>query len=804
MKPNWCGGAACAALFGAFPVLAQDRLTVAPTRVSLEDAADFHRVVALRVDRDGLTTEVVDEVEVRFEPAGIAAYRAGRLHPLQDGATVAHFSLGDLTAQVEVTVRGAGVSEPVSFRNDVMPVLTRAGCNGGACHGAAAGKNGFGLTLFGFDPARDHRSLTRDLRGRRLDCADPEQSLMLGKPTGEVRHKGGTVLERGDPLWTELRTWIAEGAADDGDGVPGPVGLSVAPAELVLAGPEQRARFVVTATYSDGSVRDVTDLALLSSSSPTTAAVDVDRVVSGARGEAFVLARFGHLAEVAQVIVLPNAEPWQAPVMDARNEIDELVQAKLRKLRLEPAPPCDDETFVRRVHLDIVGQLPDVDAVRAFVADAAPDKRARLVDALLAKPAFNDVWAMTLAEVLRIEAQQLETKGVHVFTRWLRESLAEGMPLDRIVHAMLTASGSAYRVPEANYWATSRDPKVLAENAAQTFFGIRLQCAQCHNHPFERWRMDDYYGFAAFFTQVGRKTGDDPRETILFDQGRGEVANARTGRPSPARFLGGDAPEIPAGTDRRAVLADWLTSRDNPWFAQNLANRVWARFFGRGLVEPVDDVRVSNPPSHPELHRRLGEKLVAADFDLRALIREICASATYQAGAYPEGAADGASFASCVPRRLSAEQMLDAIGAVTEVPTKFRGVPLGASAVQIVDANAGNRFLDLFGRPERESVCACERREEPTLNQVLHLINGDTVEEKVRHKSGRIARLVTAGTAPDAILDEIFTAAYARAPRADERDHFLRIVAEGGEDPRPAWEDVLWAVLNSKEFLFQH
>ena len=252
------------------------------------------------------------------------------------------------------------------------------------------------------------------------------------------------------------------------------------------------------------------------------------------------------------------------------------------------------------------------------------------------------------------------------------------------------------------------------------------------------------------------------------------------------------------------MLADWLTSRDNPWFAQNLANRVWARFFGRGLVEPVDDVRVSNPPSHPELHRRLGEKLVAADFDLRALIREICASTTYQAGAYPEGAADGASFASCVPRRLSAEQMLDAIGAVTEVPTKFRGVPLGASAVQIVDANAGNRFLDLFGRPERESVCACERREEPTLNQVLHLINGETVEEKVRHKSGRIARLVTAGTAQDAILDEIFTAAYARAPRADERDHFLRIVAEGGEDPRPAWEDVLWAVLNSKEFLFQH
>ncbi|MGA0059264.1 MAG: DUF1549 and DUF1553 domain-containing protein [Planctomycetota bacterium] len=805
MKHTWTRWVALGVLAGAVvPLCAQERLTVAPSRVTLDDADDSHRVVTLLVDRDGLTADVTGTVVVRFEPPGIAAFHEGRLRPLQDGATVAHIQHGDLATQVEVLVQGATTHDPVSFRNDVIPVLTRAGCNGGACHGAAAGKNGFGLTLFGFDPARDHRTLTRDLRGRRLDCADPDHSLMLSKPTGEARHKGGVVLQKGDPLWAELRAWIAEGAADDGEGVPAPVGLSVAPAELVLAGPGERARFVVTATYSDGSVRDVTDLALISSSAPTSAVVDGDRVVSGARGEAFVLARFGHLAEVAQVIVLPDAAPWHAPAMDTRNEIDELVQAKLRKLRLEPAPVCDDATFVRRVHLDIVGQLPSVDAVRVFLADTDEDKRARLVDELLAQPAFNDVWAMNLAEVLRIEADRLETKGVHVFTRWLRESLAAGTPLDEIVRAMLTANGSAYRVPEANYWATAQDPKVLAENAAQTFFGIRLQCAQCHNHPFERWRMDDYYGFAAFFTQVGRKRGDDPRETILIDQGRGEVANARTGRPSAARFLGGDAPEVPTGTDRRAVLAGWLTARDNPWFAQNLANRVWARFFGRGLVEPVDDVRVSNPPSHPELHRRLGEKLVAADFDLRALIREICASATYQAAAYPDGVADAATFASSVPRRLSAEQMLDAIGSVTEVPTKFRGIPLGASAVQIVDADAGNRFLELFGRPERESVCACERREEPTLNQVLHLINGETVEEKVRHKSGRIARLVAAGVAPDAMLDEIFMSAYARAPRAEERDHFLRIVAEAGEDPRPAWEDVLWAVLNSKEFLFQH
>ncbi|MCK5940671.1 MAG: DUF1553 domain-containing protein, partial [Planctomycetes bacterium] len=464
---------------------------------------------------------------------------------------------------------------------------------------------------------------------------------------------------------------------------------------------------------------------------------------------------------------------------------------------------CDDATYLRRVHVDIVGQLPTPDEVRAFLADERDDKRARVVEELLQRPEFPDVWAMTWAEVLRIEPDNLEQKGVHVFTRWLREALRDGQPMDAVVRRMLTASGSTFRTPEVNYWATARDPKVLAENAAQTFLGIRLQCAQCHNHPFERWRMDDYYGFAAFFAQVGRKNGDTPRESIVFDRSSGEIANARTNRAARPRFLGGEAPEIAGDVDRRVVLAQWLTSRTNPWFAKNLANRVWARFFGRGLVHPVDDVRVSNPPSHPDLHRRLGEKLAAADFDIRELIREICASATYQTAQHPDDA-PAATFAGMPPRRLSAEQMLDAIGAVTEVPTKFRGVPLGQSATQIVSPDAGNRFLDLFGRPDRDSVCTCERREEPTLNQVLHLINGATIENKVRSSKGRIARLLAAKTPPDDILDELFLAAYARLPRADERERVLRVVAAAGEDPKTAWEDILWAMFNSKEFLFQH
>lgn len=782
---------------------AQDRLAVYPTRVSLDHGLDRHRLIALRTDPQGLTRDVSAAIVVKFDPIDIATFRDGRLHPVRDGETTATISQAGLDATIALSVRNVAVEPAVSFRNDVIPILTRSGCNAGACHGAAAGKNGFGLTLFGYDPKRDHRSLSRDHRGRRLDCGDPDTSLLLTKPTAEVRHKGRKRFEIGSDAHQTLREWIVSGATDDGDGVPALTRLQVEPQELVLAGPEQRAGLVVTAEYSDGSLRDVTDLALLSSSNTSSATVADGAVVSAARGEAFVMARFGHLAQVAQVIVLPDAMPWRAPTMTANNEIDELVQQKLRKLRLAPAALCDDATFLRRVCIDIIGQLPTVGEARAFAADADPDKRVRVVDELLQRREFPEVWAMTWAEVLRIEPDQLETKGVHVFTRWLREALADGLPMNQVVRRMLTASGSAYNVPEANYWVTAQDAKVLAENAAQTFLGIRLQCAQCHNHPFERWRMDDYYGFAAFFGQVGRKRGDDPRDTIIYDRQAGNVVNQRTNRPAAPRFLGGDAPAIAAGADRRTVLADWLTSPENPWFARNVANRVWARFFGRGLVDPVDDVRVSNPPSHPDLHRRLGEKLAADDFDIRGLIREICASATYQSAQHDDPP-PAATYAGHVPRRLGAEQILDAIGTITEVDTKFRGVPLGHSAVQIVDARSGNRFLGLFGRPARDSVCTCERREEPTLNQVLHLINGETIEAKVRSKGGRIARLLTANTSPQQMLDELFLATYGRSPRSDERERILPRIGAAGDDAVAVWEDVLWAMLNSKEFLFQH
>lgn len=786
---------------------AQERLTVYPRRVTLDSGTDTHRLVAQTITTQGITVDVSRALDVQFDPAGIAAFREGKLVPLANGEATATVRHNSMSATVKVTVQNATFQPPVSFRMDVIPILTRSGCNSGACHGAASGKNGFGLTLFGFDPKRDLRALSRDFRSRRIDCADPDSSLILTKPSGLVRHKGGKRIEPDSDMWHMIRSWIAAGATDDGNNpkapVPELIRLSVEPRDLVLAGPDQHASLVVTAEYSDGSLRDVTDLALMSSSNTSSATIENGGVKSASNGEAFVLARFGFLAQVANVIVLPNADPWQRPAMQANNEIDTLIQQKLTKLRLSPAPQCDDQTFLRRVFVDVIGQLPTPDDVRNFLADTAADKRVRIVDQLLQRPEFPDVWAMAWAEVLGIESGQLEVKGVHVFTRWLREALRDGMPMDKIVHRMLTASGGAYTVPEANYWVTATNPKVLAENAAQTFLGIRLQCAQCHNHPFERWRMDDYYGFAAFFGRVGRKRGDDPRDTVIFNRNSGEVTNERTRVAAKPQFLGGVLPAIKPGVDRRAVMAEWLISRKNPWFAKNVANRVWARFFGRGLVQPVDDVRVSNPPSHPDLHRRLGERLAAADFDIRELIREICASATYQSTQHLEDH-PASTYAGMPPRRMSAEQMLDAIGSITEVRTKFRGIPLGQSAVQIVDANSGSRFLNLFGRPDRDSVCTCDRREEPTLNQVLHLINGETIERKLRASNSRVSRLLAAKTAPDQILNELFLATYARLPRKDEQERILHSIRQAGAKPRDAWDDVLWSMFNSKEFLFQH
>lgn len=780
-------------------------LRIHPGAIRLDDSRDRHRVVVVASYTDGTTRDVTAECELVLSPSGTADWTGHyELRAVADGDAELTARFATLEARVPVTSAHSEQSPAVSFANEVIPVLTRAGCNAGSCHGSASGKNGFALSLFGYDKAGDHRRLTRDLRGRRANPADPESSLMLLKPTGGVAHKGGKRIAEDAAAYATLRDWIGGGATNDLNAAPVLQSIELSPRQIVLVGSGAPQRLVVTARYSDGSDRDVTDLALLSSSNEVVATVDERGVVQSAeQGESYVLARFGTCAEVMQVLVLKDDAPWSWPTdVTAFNYIDTAVHDKLRKQRLAPAGVCDDATFLRRAYLDVIGVLPTPEEARRFLGDARPEKRALLVDELLLRPEFPDVWALHWAEVLRIESRRLYGKAVHVYTAYLRDAFRQNRPFDQVVRELLTSEGAGFTNPAANFYVVDRDPKQIAENVAQVFMGVRIMCAQCHNHPFERWTMDDYYGFTAFFTRVSVKAAEDPRDRVVYARGGGDIRHPVTKAIAAPEFLGGEVPDIARGEDRREVLARWLTAPDNPFFAKNVANRVWARFAGRGLVDPTDDVRVSNPPSHPELFDRLGEKLVEYGYDVRQLIRDICASRTYQLAAHPE-APPAATLASAPIRRLTAEQLLDAIDLVTGVPTKHRGLALGARATRSEDGRTGNRFLEVFGRPARESSCTCDRRDEPTLSQVLHLVNGSTTTDKLRDVKGRLKSLLAAETEDEGILDELYLAAYGRHPTAAERAAVLAQIGEP-EKRSEAWEDVFWAALNSKEFLFNH
>jgi hypothetical protein len=784
-------------------------LRALPDRIQLDDGRDRQQLVVLGRTASGVDVDVTAAATCTLaDPARAQLAEDGPrrvLLPQSNGDTELVVALQGREVRVPVRVRAVAARPPVSFTNEVLPILTHAGCNAGSCHGAAAGKNGFGLSLFAYDPARDHKTLTRALRSRRIDPAEPELSLMLQKGTGAVPHQGGKRLPAGSEDHQSVLAWIAAGARADTGSAPALLGVDVFPDEAVLlAG--SRLPLLLRARFADGSDRDVTALAIWSAANDAAAAVDAPGLVTAAgSGESIVLARYGGFAVTAHVVAHRDDRGFEWPQVEERNFVDAAVHARLRQMRIAPADVCSDEVFVRRVFLDLIGLLPAPAEVAAFVADQATDKRERCIDALLQRPEFAVAQAMAWAEVLRVDQERMEAKGALRLTQWLQQAFAAGRPFDQVVRELLTSSGSSFAMPPANYWLAADQPQQLAEHTAQVFLGVRIQCAQCHNHPFENWTMDDYYGFAAFFAQLGRKRGEDGAEWVLWDRRNGDVRNLRSGAVSPPRLLGGPAPKIDGGTDRRAVLADWLCSGDNAWFAQNVSNRVWARLFGRGIVDPPDDVRVSNPPSHPALLQQLAALLVARKFDVRALYATICRSRTYQLARHPDDP-PAALFAGNQVRRLSAEQLLDAIAAVTGVPARLPGLPAGSSAAALPGGRTAVRFLELFGRPARESSCTCDRHDEPTLGQALHLIHGDTIEARLRDPNGLLRRWLAAGRTPAAMLDELFLLAYARKPSEEEWSRLLDAVPATGDAKaaQSAWADVFWAVLNSKEFLFQH
>ena len=787
---------------------AASELTVFPTEIQLTTAPDRQSIVVQLHQPDGVTRDVTPEATLTVADPSVASLEGVNLQPRKDGATRLDIRFGTQTLQVPVTVERAASNPPVSFKLDVIPTLTKAGCNSGACHGASRGKDGFRLSLFGYDPEGDYQRLTREQIGRRLNLAIPEESLLLEKSLGLVTHTGGERFKKDSASYRTLLRWIQEGAGKDPADVAAVVAVEIAPDKMVLAGSNSTQQLCVRARYSDGTDRDVTPLGVFfSNNDPVARVSEMGRITAGQRGEAFVLARFDSFTVGAQVIVVPKDVPFTFPDNLSRgNYIDDLVYAKLRKLRLRPSDVCDDPTFLRRAYLDLTGTLPTPEDLRRFLAEPSPAKRVHLIESLLNRPEFADLWVMKWAELLQIRSRQdqFSQKAALAYYQWLRDQMLTNVPIDRIVRTLLTASGSTLANPAANYYQVTTDTLKIAENTAQVFMGMRIQCAQCHNHPFDRWTMNDYYSFAAFFPQIGRKQGEDPRDYIVFDRNEGEVKHLVTGKAMPPKFLGAAKPEISKGQSRREVLAQWLASPDNPHFARNLVNVVWAHFLGRGIIDPVDDVRISNPASNPELLDALAGKFTEYSYDFRRLVRDICTSRTYQLSTQPNdtNAGDDRNFAKASVRRLRAEVLLDCLSQVTETKDKFNGIPRGAHAVQIPDGNTSSYFLTTFGRATRETVCSCEVRTEPNLSQALHLLNGSTVENKI-NDGGVVRKALKAGQKPEAILDDLYLRCLCRRPSEEERARLLAFFKDAKSEEQ-VLNDLFWALLNAKEFVFNH
>ena len=781
-------------------------VAVYPPDINLETSRDRQSFIVQLTQADGITRDVTAQAQVTFANPALVKLDKFAVFPVADGITEMTVAFSGQVVKVPVKVVKAKEDRPISFKQDVMPVFLRSGCNVGGCHGAARGKDGFRLSLFGFDPEGDHYRLTRELNGRRINLAIPGDSLLLDKAMGKVPHTGGKKISEGDEYHQAITRWLEADAPLDAPTVALPLSMEVFPPSAVLDGKGEKQRIVVRAKYSDGTDRDVTSLALFLTNNENSAKIDgTGDVTAGERGESFVMARFHTFTIGVPFITLPKGLQFTWANAPENNYVDTLVHSKLKKLRIEPSGTCTDEQFVRRVYLDITGILPMPEEYARFMVSSLPDKRALLVDELLDRKEFAELWVLKWAELLQIRSSnQVSYKAMLLYYGWLQDKIARNVPTDEWVKELLGANGGTFKSPATNYYQLETDIVKVTENVAQVFMGMRVQCAQCHNHPFDRWTQDDYYGFAAFFTQVGRKTGDDPRELIVFNGGGGEVNHPVRGRPMPAKFLGATAPADVAGKDRRVVLANWLASPENPFFAKNLSNIVWAHFFGQGIINEVDDVRISNPASNQELLDELGKKFTGYKYDFKKLVRDICTSQAYQRStqATKTNESDTRNFARGPIRRIRAETMLDIITQVTDTKNKFQGLPTGARAVQIADGGVSTYFLTTFGRPTRDTVCACEVRLEPTLSQSLHLLNGTTVEPKIA-AGNLVGKMLQEKKTHPQIIEQIFVRSLTRAPKPEEMKKLLDLVA-ANPNKQQALEDVFWAVMNSREFMFNH
>ncbi len=726
--------------------------------------------------------------------------------PIGNGDCQITASVAGQTATVACSVKNMDAHAAVSFKNETQMALTKSGCNMGACHGSPSGKGGFRLSLRAYDPVLDIMTLRSEFFGRRTNIMEPSESLLLKKPLMDVAHGGGKKLKKGDPSHKVLEQWIAEGMQLDSATEPDLLKIETLPAKRVLRAPAAQQQLIVLGHFADGSVRDLTSLTDFTTSSESVGSVSTTGLVTkNGRGETAILARYLDKMATCPVTFLEDVPgfAWNNP--PEHNFVDTLVYEKLKTLQIVPSEICTDDEFLRRATLDITGRLPTIEEAQAFLADTSASKRQALVDRLLDSDDFASFWSLKWGDILRSNSKKLKVAGVHKFRRWIFETIRDDHPLDEFARELLTASGSVFENPAANYWRASRDPQDATETTAQLFLGVRIQCAKCHNHPFERWTQDNYYGIAAAFTRVGRKNSVDTEEEVIFNTGSGEVTQPRTGKQMKVHLLLKGDVDVPAEQDRREVFAQWLTEPDNPFFAKSLVNRMWGHLLGRGLVEPVDDFRDSNPPSNAKLLDELAKHFVSNGFRQKAVLRTIMNSRVYQLSSRTNdfNKNDELYNSHAATRLLAAEQLLDALCAVTAMPEQFPGMPLGTRATELADPPTDNYFLKVFGQPQREMACQCERSSESNLSQALQMINGPVVHNKLRDNNGRIAKLIGENKTDDEIITTLYLAALSRVPVAEELAAAKQHIATQA-DRRLALEDVGWAIVNSKEFLFQH
>lgn len=779
---------------------------VDPARVRLSGPNSVYMLLVHGRTADGRLVDLTTDARFQSQQPAIATVTsAGVIHGKRDGATQIHVEVRGRKRTVAIEITDAARPRELHFEIDIVPLFNRYGCNSAGCHGNAEGQNGFKLSVFGFDPAADHAALTKEARGRRVMPAAPEASLLLTKSSGAIAHGGGIRIRAGSQDYETLRAWIAAGTPLGVKDAPRVTGIKVEPRERLM---DMKAlqQLRVIARTSDGRDIDVTQHARFQVNHEGLASVNEDGLVSVGTtpGEVAVMASYLGAVDVFRALIPRPEKIAKYPALPEHNFIDGHVHRKLQKLNILPSEPADDATYLRRVFLDIIGTLPTADEARRFLADNDPRKRARLVDELLDRPEYADYWALKWSDSLRVDRQALGHKRAYAFYRWIRDSLAGNKPFDQFTRELLLAEGPLDEVAPASFYKVVKKPGDTASTLSQVFLGVRIACAECHHHPFDRWRQTDYFGMQAFFTPLNVKAG--ARGEMLEAAGDPQTTHPRTGEKIHAHVLGAAMPAASPAGDRRGALAAWLAAPENPWFAKNVANRLWAHFLGRGLVEPVDDVRDTNPPSNPELLDALAKHVVTAKFDLKQLMRAITASATYQRSTQPNptNATDEINAARALFRRIDAEALLDMVSQTTGIAEKFSGAPPGTRAIQLWDSKTPHYFLKLFGRPQRVTACECERNHEPGVSQVLHLLNSPEIQAKLSHDRGLVAKLVQARSDDAALIDDLYLTFVSRFPTADEKATSLKHLARASSQRRAAAEDIAWSLLNSLEFVFNH